>query len=367
MLLLNWWWMGLSQSANVLFRGSEEVAVKQRDAHYEFIRIISMLFVIGVHSLANITIQTDSDQLCNHILTTFFFLSNGLFFMLSGKFALNSVCETVKDYRSYYLKKLVSLGVPILVFLLLRTLYDLGGRVSFRYLARQYLENVLCNYQSGEYWFLYDLFGMLLIAPFLGKIVQRIQKSELMIFLGIGFFFNALKTYIPAMGFEFSWSYPLGGWMFYFLLGYCLEDLVADKKAKQLIYGLGIASFGLTIVQKYVGFAPGVHDMAPTYAFMVSAAFLGLKSMYRSGRYVDKIVIWISKQSMSVYLIHMVVMYTILNKIALDHYLAHAAALIFSTAIIAILLGTLISRVAVLPLQKILLYIFRMSEEKNKV
>lgn len=62
--------------------------------------------------------------------------------MLSGKFALNTKCETFSEYYDYYVKKLTNIVIPVLLYMFLRSLYDNGGmfwQISF---WKTYVKNV---------------------------------------------------------------------------------------------------------------------------------------------------------------------------------------------------------------------------------
>ncbi len=92
-------------------------------------------------------------MIIDNTLKTLFFSCNALFFMLSGKFAV----RLKKNYRQYLYKKIITLGIPILICFVFRTYISGGG----------YVENILSGFSRTDYWFLYVLLGNVLIAPLL--------------------------------------------------------------------------------------------------------------------------------------------------------------------------------------------------------
>lgn len=125
-----------------------------------------MLFMVMFHCCGSMGgfIDTAGEQYLHNGLTLLFITCNSLFFMLSGKFALASRCETASDYHRYYGKKLTNILVPILVYLFLRSLLEYGGRFWEISFWKTYVRNVCYGYAGTEYWFLYTLLGLLFYA-----------------------------------------------------------------------------------------------------------------------------------------------------------------------------------------------------------
>lgn len=308
----------------------------KRDARYEFIRVIAMMLVICVHAFAGVSPAYAEESLAGMALSTLFFVGNGLFFMISGRFALRVCCRTGKDYRIYYLKRFGSLGIPILVGMLLRTGFNVGGWWPEYYFSvdflKEYIQNVLYNFASCEYWFLYRLVGFLVAAPFLGKMVQQATRTELLWLAGVGMLWNGLSLYLPAVGFPFAWDFPLGGCLVLFILGYAVEHIVQTEREENLLIFLGGIGFVLTVLLKYVGLAAGADDLAPTYTVMVCGAFVWLKRLYRPGKVLDAFVLQVGSLSMSVYLVHMIVMHSIISYIPQWSFYPRAVTLQLATA-----------------------------------
>ena len=319
----------------------------KRDATYEFIRVMSMVFAVSVHACSNAAGNYLVDTLTGQLVGTLLYLCNGLFFMISGKFALSTSFRTMEDYRKYYLKRLGSIGIPVMVCMLLRSMFNIGWWPEYFLSAdflKEYLQNVLHNFASCEYWFLYRVVGFLAVAPFLGKMLQQMTKKELMLLTGVGIAYNGLITYLPALGYSFDWSFPMGDWLIYFVLGYALERIVETEQEEKRLLILGGAAWCITMLLKRLGWTAGIHDIAPTYAVLCCACFTAMKRLYHPGKIRDAVMVWMGRLTMPVYLMHMMVLYTILPYIPQWPAVPRWIALVAATLVLTLLVSYVLDR-----------------------
>ena len=92
-----------------------ERRTQSRLLEYDFVRVTAMVFVIAVHALVVIDFAGPFSLLYFNVMQAVFFSCNGIFFMISGRFALTSQ----QPYTQYYYKKLITIGLPILFFFLI--------------------------------------------------------------------------------------------------------------------------------------------------------------------------------------------------------------------------------------------------------
>ena len=319
----------------------------KRDATYEFIRVISMLFAVSVHACSNAAGNYLVDTLPGQLVGTLLYLCNGLFFMISGKFALGVCCRTMEDYKKYYLKRLGSIGIPVMVCMLFRSMFNIGWWPEYFLSAdflKEYIQNVLYNFATCEYWFLYRVVGFLAAAPFLGKMLQQMSEKELVLLSCMGIAYNGLIAYLPAAGISFGWSFPMGEWLVLFVLGYSLERIVKTEKEEKRLLLLGGAVYCLTMLLKRLGLTAGIHDLAPTYAILSCAVFIALKKLYRPGKILDAVMIRLGSLTMPVYLLHMMVMYIILPYIPQWPGVPRWIALVAATMVLTLLISYVLDR-----------------------
>ena len=127
-----------------------------------------------------------------------------------------------------------------------------------------------------------------------------------------------------------------------FVLGYVLERVVETEKEEKYLLILGGITYCLCLLLKRVGLTAGIHDMAPTYAILSCACFVALKKLYRPGKILDAVMIALGKLAMPVYLLHMMVLYTILPYIpqwpAVPRWIALVAATLVLTLLVSYVL-----------------------------
>ena len=296
-------------------RANEKIMTTGRKLEYEKIRVCAMLFTIGVHSLEEIPRETVFRNCMYDGLILLFYTCNGIFFMLSGKFALTAECKSVEDYCRFYYKKFVNLVIPMFGYMFLRSLYEAGGvfwKIDF---WDTYIRNIFFKYLEGEYWFLYALVGLVLLAPFLNKIVVHLEKSEMWLFIGIGIFCHSVRTYAAYWGLKFPWLYIFGEWTLYFMLGYCLEKIIDTRKKENVVILLGIVCFCISMIQKKYGLIYFIHDLAPTFT-IISCGMFFLFFMIPIQK--SMIVTILGKYSFAIYMIHNSVSKYITGMISMD-------------------------------------------------
>lgn len=326
-------------------RDTEMARASNRKIEYEIIRVCAMIFMVTAHCHGSISgyIDTAGEKYLDDGLLIILATANSLFFMLSGKFALEAKCETFSDYYHYYIKKLTTIVVPVLIYMFIRSLYDYGGmfwQVSF---WKTYVKNVFYDYAGKEYWFLYTLVGLLLIAPFLNKLAGNLKKGEMWLLIGMGLLYNTICSYAPYVNLYFSWQYIFGGWALYFMLGYFLEKVIDTKKERNIVYAIGGICFVISFVQKQFGLLSNIHDLAPTFTMISCAMFFLLKrDCFKENQFFRNFIIKLGRYSFAIYLIHNPVRYFLSERIpfvAKSFYIPNLLELTVCTIVVSFILA----------------------------
>lgn len=327
----------------------EEEKGKARLPEYDFMRVVAMLFVIGVHTMANMTFTGGAQLLYQNVAQSVLFTCNGLFFAISGRFAL----VPTQNLGRYYAKKLIYLGVPVLFFFFLRTMVLLGpslvlsGLVRPGQAVRQFLVNVLGGLKGTEYWFLFFLAGNLAAAPLLARAFQEASPRTCALFLGLSMAYHGISLAAQALGLSFGYEYLFGGWSFYFYIGVCAERCLPSNRLGWLWVGAGVCLVLNTLV-KALGLTNGAHDLSPLFTGITLGMYFLLRRLgcKCTGPRCRKIIGFLAGHSLSVYLVHTMVMQAMLSRldlgpllsgsfIPLRHLLFLLAVLIPSVAIAA--------------------------------
>ena len=333
---------------------------KKRDLRYEFVRSVALILMIGVHvnqhQYEKAGLAGTGFTFMYTVLNSLFLLCNGIYFMLSGRFALSGKFDTKEDIKKYYKNKALKLIFPILVFMFFECLRECDF-VFDLHLFREYFWRVWGGNNSTIYWFLYVLVGNILVAPFIGKAFKELGDRAAFLLTGLGLLFNAFVTIGENCGHPFNWGFPLAGWSAYFCLGYCVEKL-ADSKKKVLIAGI-VSVFSLVAIiscSRNAVFVSGLTGHSPLYGLTIAGLFVVLCNVYRSGKLkaADMAVKFIGKYSFAAYMVHLPVMDKLGHFLHLSSYnIGQIFLLIAVTLPAALLLGALLQEICVSPVIRI--------------
>lgn len=277
---------------------------------YDLVRAVAIFFVVAVHCRVVLDTGTDIGYLWFLACGTLFFSGNALFFMMSGKFNLR-VREGDAAIKKFYRSKVRNILVPVLVYFLIRTVYDLWGDwPGLGAAASYFVRGSLNDFASIEYWFVFTLFGFLLVSPFLARAFDGMSDFEVKLFIGIGIGFNTILTVLDNASIGFSWGYLFSGFGFAFCLGVLVERFAADLKVRRALKWAGLVCFVLNVAVQYAGFAQYAYETSPLYTVMAVGLYLALLDL---GEKMPKFsfVSFVAKHSFGIYLCHMMVLLAI--------------------------------------------------------
>ena len=284
---------------------SEQTRISHQNhlIEFDYVRVIAMIFVIAVHALVVIDFKDSVSLFYFQLMQIIFFTCNGMFFLISGKFAL---VERPSLYQ-YYLKKIICLGIPILIFFYVRTIW--GGGV--------YFFNLLGELADTEYWFLYVLMGNIALAPLLAKAFVNFNQKECWIFLIFGLFTHFMMTICSIFQINYSWSYVFSGYALYFYLGACVEKIFCTKKSKYALFLIAAGGVCVSLVLKYNGVTNYVHDISPIFAIITLGVYFAILQVVNKFKRrldnINKLVTFVAKHSFVVYLVHMMILELIIR------------------------------------------------------
>lgn len=332
--------------------------MKTRFVNYDCMRVISCIFVIMIH-----VPDKPFSFPVRVIYTTVFFLSNGIFYMLSGKFNIEHTYSGSIDFLNYYRKKFIAILFPyacISFFLSAFNLYHETGKTGAKSLLRFAYTEFMSTNSTKALWFLYPLIGFLVTAPFLSKMVHAMSVEECRLMVGVAIIWNIIKVYLTSnIGIPFGFSgWFLETWILYFTMGY-LVDLFIDNKNRKILYVLGIAGFLFTVSARIITHEHFEYtcDHSPAFFFFTIAAYDFMKQLFMiKNTIAQKAVSFIAQHTFIIYLLHIHVMrYVVPNIVKPDTktvpgYLLEVACIFVCSLSGAIILRALIIR----PLQSLL-------------
>jgi surface polysaccharide O-acyltransferase-like enzyme len=291
--------------------------LKQRDCRFELIRVIACVFVLGVHTLWILTPDTGIKGVYIKIVDTLFILCNPIFFMLSGKFALwQGEFTDDSQYFRFYLKKFAYLILPMLVYMLFISAYNLKMETgSFSGLLYHFTIDFIAGHQASHLWFMYVLVGNVLMSPFTSRIFSSISRCGAIIFISILLLTNCLIAYSPyffSTSFA-AWVNPFVGWSLYFYMGACVDKIFTDKKSVNILKIVGVISFLIIILKKYeFSYLNHIHDYMPSFTLFSLMVYVLLTRMQFEFNEKSSLVIrFLGAQSFGIYLIHFPIVFAL--------------------------------------------------------
>ncbi|MEE3342643.1 MAG: acyltransferase [Bacilli bacterium] len=295
------------------------MTLDNRNIKLDLIRVISMFFVIMVHTLVKLFY---SNNIFKITMESILFTCNGMFFMLSGYFNLDKKITSKEDYKKYYKNKLIKIIIPFIIcsfFINTWNTYIIDHKTFdiLRLLKEFYIKFMSGNI-SVHLWFMYPLTGCLLSAPFLGKLFQKLSNYELNLIFKISIFWNIVSIYLTKdLGINFSFnSWMLSSWSLFFFLGYYYKKVINENN-KNKLYILGIIGLIITIVCRKVFGSNfnNANDLSIFYVFFTVALFTFISNEIKiNNKYFKNSIKYLAKYSFYVYLLH----FNILNNIVLN-------------------------------------------------
>lgn len=280
--------------------------IKEKIVSYSLLRVLACFSVIWHHMMNNKygDIFDVSQRNVFIVIDNLLLCCNGLFFMLSGKFALENYDGNIKRF---YKNKLKKIGLPILIASFYFYVRKYGIALSSNYalsFGKEFVGNSIVSY----FWFVYTLIGFYLFVPFFSKMVMNLSNSTRMLFLLI----NTSYIILINLGqiFEFPVSlngYPFFKWMTYCFLGYLIDNIKISKKYEVLIIWLGIIS---VVISNYMmlffpGKNPSIYDFCLSRILMCGALYIFITRYFNNiPNKMKSGFLFVGKYTFFIYIVH---------------------------------------------------------------
>ena len=323
-----------------------------RQYKYDFVRAVAIALVVAVHCHFFLDASTPLGSWAYQIAIVPLMTCNPIFFLLSGRLNLRERADDA-DLRRYYSHKLRNIVLPVLVLFLVRTLVTvLPLTTDPLAVLKEFAKGTLWGFESTECWFIFELAGMLAVAPMLAHAVARMSRLEKNVLLGLGVAYNAGCTLLRMAGHDLAWGFPFAGFLFYFVIGGFIEEYLASARVRRALYVLALPLVLLTAALMRDGAPRIFYETSPTFMVISLAAYgalLELGGRLRPSRAVS----FVARHSFTVYLTHMLLLNPLLSLVGAATGLAGVvrwavatpvvllAALLVSAALDALVIGPL--------------------------
>lgn len=284
---------------------------KKRQLNWDLLRSISMFMVVVVHSAGYVP-QLVSGFDLSYAVSRAAIICDPVFFMLSGYFALRPLKCSLKEY---YLKKVSSIVLPIVLYSIVLYVYGSWQTLSFGGYVSYATELFF-----GGWWFIPSLIPMLVIAPFLFKALEglddrwMLRLAKLLVFVyvwGVAFHvleFIAVAIERPGMGnllTMVSACVPkmlISSYFPVFCLGYVYRRLsgILSPLQKKGLSAAAIVAIAVCFV--LAGIGVGGDDPDQIWVIAAFCLFFLFERVRIPEGIASKAIEWVAKRSYSVYL-----------------------------------------------------------------
>lgn len=230
-------------------------APRKTEPRYTLLRALAIIMVVYNHCSGdfNSAVPVSQFQEWGQHIQQLIFTAVPLFVMLSGALLLGKKEEP----SVFFSKRLKRILIPFLlwssiVFVLLRlkaheplTLSSIGDLVFA----------ILTKGVFGVYWYIYLIIALYLLTPFLRVIVQNMSLRMVALFSALPFCWHFVGGFWPDVKLIYGWHFPYAVYLFYFLAGYILHQLILRRKHGSICkYGSILLSLVAIAVYAYFGY-----------------------------------------------------------------------------------------------------------------
>lgn len=265
-----------------------KVENKEKTIYFEICRIIAIFCIMYQHTGgrgADAWMYTESAWVYVMSLTGRIVSSIGvpLFWMVSGALLL----PKKESWKKVYEKRIPRIVGALLVFSAIRYFYlcmaENQNVFAGEFFRRFYTQEIFL-----PYWFLYEYLEILLVLPFLRKMMQNLTEQEEKVFFALLLGWNILNDISKiCLGVNFMIGLHFCNPISYFIFGYLMENCQMLKRSNRK--GLWLSMGWAAIVIGYIFCTAGRrHEMeAPNGLIMLLTI-----SAYYIIRYIGEKKIW---------------------------------------------------------------------------
>ena len=307
---------------------------KKRLPHVFFIDALRALAIFAVIILHN---AADYDEQLGEIPQNYWWAGtiwNGLvrfcvpmFVIISGALLLRA--GTTVSIKEVFLKRLPRILIPLVFWSIVYVLFDnynsdkTFSEINVKELVKTFYEGPV----AYHLWFLYMLIGIYLLYPVINFFITAAEEIHVRYFLIVWFLVNCIIGILDIIfnvniGIELNF---FTGYVGYFVLGYYLNTFLFTIQALRNAYLLGIAGFIISVLFPYLCIALHIQvrhaliesDFTPDIVFSAAGLFLWMKNKYAEVEKptgTHKVINEISKESLGIYLVHVLVMEIIFSE-----------------------------------------------------
>ena len=282
--------------------------IKKRNSNIEFLRIITMLMVVTLHMLnfGGLLEKSNTTTLKGFLI---WFLESLCFvavdcYVLIGSYFLSD--------SKFKIKRIIKLWVQTFF-------YSILMYVFFAFIIRQELTDILINFIPvllKNYWFVTCYIVLLILAPFLNKLIKTLSKEQYtMLLFIIIIIFSVWGTIIdPARTINYGGGYSISWFVCLYIIAGYIKRFYKNEKNRKITYFIIYLLMSFVnvlahwLINKYniKTFEPNVLYRYFSITVLIAALnlFLFFLNINIKQNMINRCIYFFSSATFGVYLIH---------------------------------------------------------------
>ena len=282
------------------------------------LRILAIFMVIMLHSVSPYISNPDYYGTNSWYIYLFLnaFSRGGvpLFFMISGFLLLSdksSLC-----FKAFYTKRLPRILVPLVLWnVLYYVFYCVFNKQPFGIF--DFFAQVINCGTAYHLWYIYTLFGIYLLVPFVKRIVDSCSMKQLTWFVVLICLCPTIRPFINTVTPMYIYLFdPLfNGYIGYFVLGYILGKTEFNSKQTSVVALLGIAALVICMAGNHKASSKETVNLVFNSGYNICFYAIGVAFFCVFKKYsrincekTEKLLKHFSKATFGMYLVHVAVM-----------------------------------------------------------
>ncbi len=287
-----------------------------REYFLDLLRIVAAFLVIVNHTNSTIFLRSTPDSTRWFISLAYFYVSKvavPIFFMISGYLMLGNIDSWKKSLKRF-LRIVIILFACAVIYSIYNNVYE-KAITAPSVIIKSFLD-VYRTSPSNAFWYLYAYLGILLMLPFLQRMVQNMSKKDFHIFFIVsGIFYSVmpiLSHYSAKAKFNPDFQLPIfTGFICLLFIGQYFKRF-GIKKTK-LGFGIALLTFVAMIILNVVMTRVEYEKSTTKYLFFDNVVLLPIMiesvccfymfSFATFGQRISKIISYIGSCTFGIYLI----------------------------------------------------------------
>lgn len=297
--------------------------------HITALSVFACFGVVCMHTGSFWSFSKSLNWVAGNAVESFFYFAVPVFLMISG--------ATLIDYRKryttaeYFKKRISKTLIPFLFWSIFALFFNriLWGAGSVSFNPLDIINSVINTKYVGIYYFFIVLFSVYLSIPVISLIPEESRRKGFLYIIVTAFTVNSLLPFILSLtggrinhNGNFSF-YACGGYMFYPIIGYYLENYELQKKVKAAVFtagfiGLAVHFTGTLLLSWRAGeIVKTFKGYDSVFCILYSSAVYLLFKLFpfeKLPKFIVSAIGFFGGQTFGIYLIHMLLMRLAVSK-----------------------------------------------------